>query len=63
LNEIEIGTRGSALAVTQSEWIKNRIEARLPGITVEIVRIKTKGDKILIHHWRRSAAKVFLSRR
>jgi len=44
---LRIGTRGSALAVTQSEWIKNRIEARLPGITVEIVRIKTKGDKIL----------------
>lgn len=45
--EIRIGTRGSLLAVTQSTWVKNRIEAQHPGITVELVKIITKGDKIL----------------
>lgn len=44
---LKIGTRGSTLAVTQSELIKKRIESRLPDITVELVRIKTKGDKII----------------
>jgi len=44
---LRIGTRGSALAVTQSEWIKNSIESRRPDISVELVRIKTKGDKII----------------
>jgi len=44
---LKIGTRGSALAVTQSEWIKNRIVSRHPDISVELVRIRTKGDKII----------------
>jgi len=44
---LKIGTRGSALAVSQSEWIKNRIVSRHPDISVELVRIKTKGDKII----------------
>lgn len=44
---LKIGTRGSALAVTQSEWIKKMIVSRHPGITVELVRIRTKGDKIV----------------
>lgn len=44
---LKIGTRASALAVTQSEWIKNRIESHHPDISVELIRIKTKGDKII----------------
>ncbi len=44
---IKIGTRGSLLATTQSTWVKNQIEAQHPGITVELVIIVTKGDKIL----------------
>ncbi len=44
---LKIGTRGSALAVTQSEWIKEKILSRHPGISVELVRIRTKGDKIV----------------
>lgn len=35
------------LAVTQSTWIKNKIETHYPQTTVELVRITTKGDKIL----------------
>lgn len=45
--EIKIGTRASLLAVTQSTMIKELIEKQHPGTTVELVRITTKGDKIL----------------
>jgi hydroxymethylbilane synthase len=44
---LRIGTRGSKLALAQSEWVKARIEARHPDVEVGLVRIKTKGDKIL----------------
>ena len=44
---IKIGTRGSLLALTQSNWIKSMIEERYPDVTVELVKIVTKGDKIL----------------
>lgn len=44
---IKIGTRGSLLAMTQSTWIKNMIEERYPDTKVELVKIVTKGDKIL----------------
>ncbi|MFC1837182.1 hydroxymethylbilane synthase [Thermodesulfobacteriota bacterium] len=44
---IKIGTRGSLLATTQSTWVKTQIEAQHPDITVELVTIVTKGDKIL----------------
>ena len=45
--KLRIGTRGSKLALTQSEWVKEKIEARHSDIQVELVRIKTTGDKIL----------------
>jgi len=44
---IRIGTRGSKLAIAQSIWVKDQIEARYKDIRVELVKIKTKGDKIL----------------
>jgi len=44
---LKIGTRGSKLAVAQSLWVKKRIEARYEDIQVELVTIKTTGDKIL----------------
>ena len=44
---LKIGTRGSRLALAQSEWVKKKVEARHPHIQVELVRIKTTGDKIL----------------
>ncbi|MBL6968523.1 MAG: hydroxymethylbilane synthase, partial [Desulfobacteraceae bacterium] len=44
---LKIGTRGSKLALKQSEWVKGKIEARYPHVRVELVRIKTTGDKIL----------------
>jgi hydroxymethylbilane synthase len=42
-----IGTRASKLALKQSEWVKAKIEAVHPEVTLELVKIKTKGDKIL----------------
>jgi len=44
---IKIGTRGSLLAKTQSTWVKEQIEAEHPDVSVELVIIVTKGDKIL----------------
>jgi hydroxymethylbilane synthase len=44
---LKIGTRGSLLATTQSTWVKKQIETHHPGVSVELVIIVTKGDKIL----------------
>ena len=41
-----IGTRGSALALWQAEFIKAEIEKFFPAIEVEIGIIKTTGDRI-----------------
>jgi len=35
------------LAMAQSTWTKKQIETRYPGVEVELVKIVTKGDKIL----------------
>lgn len=44
--KIVIGTRGSKLALWQTNWVKAALESFHPGIHVEIVIIKTKGDRI-----------------
>lgn len=44
---LRIGTRASQLALWQANWIKSELERQYPGITVELVKIKTIGDKIL----------------
>ena len=44
---LRIGTRGSRLALAQSLWVKKRIEAAHSDVSVELVTIKTTGDKIL----------------
>lgn len=46
-DRIVIATRESKLALWQSNWVKERIEKRFPEITVELLRMKTRGDKIL----------------
>ncbi len=45
--KLALGTRGSRLALQQSEWVKSRLEALPPGVTIAIRRIQTSGDKIL----------------
>ncbi len=47
MKKCTIATRGSQLALWQAEHIKSRLEAEYPGIVVELLRIKTKGDIIL----------------
>jgi len=42
-----LGTRGSKLAVHQSEWVQARIKELAPHVTVTLRRIHTSGDKIL----------------
>jgi hydroxymethylbilane synthase len=46
-NIVRIGTRRSPLAMWQAEYVKGRLEEDNPGITVELVPIETRGDKIL----------------
>jgi len=41
---LKIGTRGSGLALTQSNWVAARIREHFPRLTVELVVIKTTGD-------------------
>ena len=47
MKTFRLGTRGSQLALWQANWVKSEIEKRTPGLEVEIVKIKTTGDKIL----------------
>jgi len=42
-----IGSRSSDLALWQAYHVKNELEKRNKGLTVEIKLVKTKGDKIL----------------
>ena len=46
LEKIIIGSRGSALALWQANWIKSQLEELHKGLQVEIKIIKTSGDKI-----------------
>lgn len=43
---LRIGTRGSRLALAQSNQVRARLEAAHPGLRVELVVIRTSGDRI-----------------
>lgn len=47
INKIRIATRSSKLALWQSNWIKERLEALHGNLLVELIQMKTRGDKIL----------------
>ncbi len=47
MKKLIIATRGSKLALWQSNHIKSQLEAAHPGLEVELKPIKTTGDKIL----------------
>ena len=47
MNTIKIGTRGSALALIQSGFVKKTLEESFPDHVFELHIIKTTGDKIL----------------
>src|SRR4051812_17864887 len=42
---IRIGTRGSRLARWQADWVADRLRDCHPGLAVELVEIKTHGDR------------------
>ena len=46
-NLIKAGTRGSKLALAQTDWVINKLKSFYPELEIEKVIIKTKGDKIL----------------
>lgn len=45
-NKLIIGTRGSPLALCQSNMVKEELEAAFPELEVRLKKIKTTGDKI-----------------
>ena len=47
MRELVIGTRGSALALWQTNHVAAMLRERHPGISIRIETIQTKGDKIL----------------
>ena len=47
MNKVIIGSRESRLAVLQSEMVRDYIKEQHPGLDVEILTMKTTGDKIL----------------
>ena len=44
---VRVGSRESALAIRQTEWVVARLRQAYPDTPFEVVGIKTKGDKIL----------------
>lgn len=44
---IKIGTRQSALALWQAEYVAQCLREKYPGLTVELVKMTTRGDRIL----------------
>ncbi|MDQ6958263.1 MAG: hydroxymethylbilane synthase [Mariprofundaceae bacterium] len=47
MTHLKIATRGSALALWQAEHVAAELERLHEGVTTELIRIKTTGDKIL----------------
>lgn len=45
MKQIRIATRGSRLAMAQSNYIKTRLEQIAPGVEIVLVTISTKGDR------------------
>lgn len=44
---LRLGTRGSALALWQARWVEKKLTALDPALRVEVVIIKTTGDKFM----------------
>ena len=47
VKSIRIGTRGSALALAQADWVKGEIQRRWPDASVSLEVIKTSGDRFV----------------
>src|SRR5689334_25123452 len=46
MKTVRIATRGSALALWQANWTRDRLLADDPHLAVELLVLKTRGDKI-----------------
>lgn len=44
--KLKVGTRGSALALAQTRWVVERLKEKHPRSVIEIVPIKTTGDRM-----------------
>jgi hydroxymethylbilane synthase len=45
-HELRIGTRGSQLALYQANWVKDQLLQTHPDLKVNLIKIKTTGDRI-----------------
>jgi hydroxymethylbilane synthase len=43
---LRIGTRASKLAIVQAQWVQERITALYPDLQVELVMVRTQGDRV-----------------
>lgn len=46
-NKLTIATRASRLALWQAHFVKNKLQSIYPDLTVELLEMTTKGDRIL----------------
>ncbi len=44
---IKLGSRGSQLALWQTEWVKEKLQIKYPNLEFETEIVKTTGDKVL----------------
>lgn len=44
--KLRLATRRSALALVQSRWVAAQLQAKTPGLEVELVEVVTQGDRI-----------------
>lgn len=56
MRKIVMGTRGSVLAVAQAETVKKMLIEKIPGLTVEIKKIVTSGDRDQTTNWGRDSS-------
>jgi len=41
---LRLGTRGSKLALAQSQWVADRLHERCPNVDVQFITVRTQGD-------------------
>ena len=46
-DKLKIGSRESKLALIQTDWVKAKLQEKYPDLEIEVIKIKTQGDKIL----------------
>lgn len=60
MKEIKIGTRGSALALAQSNEVMRQLQRRHPAVRFRLVKIRTEGDEFKsVHLFKKNGVGVF----